>query len=465
MVHSSSCGERALARFVMDHATWPVVVLDGAGVVVEMNRAARERATELTDFFDSARADDALAIFLSALEAPGVTLDSALAHTLADGRVRHLSLSGANVQGWRVIAVDDVSARRALELELDGLRRAESLGMLTASLVHDLNNLLTPVLCLSGVALRAAEGTGVEAHLRDLEATAQRASSLVRDMLALGRPRAPATSSVDVNAVVSELAPIAERLLGERTALTLQLAPELPTVRLDRARLEHALLNIVANARDAMPHGGRVTITTARSARDTSRVAITVTDDGPGMDEATRERAFERWFTTKASGSGLGLASVRSFVRESEGAVSIESAPGRGTSITMRLPSDEAREDLTTALARSAVVLVIDPDAPVRRAARAALEARGLSVFESDDLEGALGITRAIAVDVVLVDVSFARSDPQLGERLRGAAPRARIVWMTGELEPRLPGRALRKAFSEHELVRAVRDALDHRDA
>ncbi len=465
MMHSTSCGERALARFVMDHARWPVVVIDGAGVVVEMNRSARERADQLMEILDPETPDTVLDGFLSALEIPGATLEAGFSHTFADGRTRHVSLHGANLHGWRVVGVEDVTERHALELELEGLRRIDSLGMLTASLVHDLNNLLTPVLYLSSAALHAVEGTRAELQLRDLEASAQRAAALVRDMLALGRPRPAVKGAVDVNAAVSELAPIAERLLGDRIALALALEPDLPCVRLDRARLEHALLNLLANARDAMPDGGRVRITSARSrARDGAPlVAITVSDDGAGMSEAVRARAFEQWFTTKATGTGLGLSSVHSFVRANGGTVSVESALGRGTSITMRLPADEPRTTGERELAQpaaTAVVLVVDPDAPVRAAARAMLEVRGLSAVEADDLEEALTVTDALTVDVALIDLSLARD---ARERLRVAAPEARIVWMTAEpstVDARVPGVMLRKAFSERELLCAVRDAL-----
>jgi CheY-like chemotaxis protein len=286
--------------------------------------------------------------------------------------------------------------------------------------------------------------------------------------------------------VVVGLRPLIERLLGKRIELVLSLS-ELGTTLADRQRFEHALLNLVANARDAMPDGGVLTIETV-DASDTEQPAaedappylrLRVRDTGVGMSAEVQARVFERFYTTKevGRGSGIGLAAVRKFVTESGGAIALDSTPGRGTAVTLLLPrvADlEPTADPPPGISASAAggretILVVDEDAQVRKAVRVTLERQRYRVIEADSADAALRLAEICGprLDLVLVDATLRSVSPSVFlKRLRTSVHRARVLFMSGDAEDMLdvhdtlPLPLLRKAFSADALDRAVRAAL-----
>lgn len=335
----------ALASFVREGFAEAVIVLDQSGRLVERNRAAAgERYASVLGRFERAGEDPELGAFLRELEAEGHARREL---TLANGgtTVLPLSIEGESHEGRFVVVLRDLSERRALENELKQLRHFESLGLLTANVLHDFNNLMTPMLVLSStLASELQASTSAAALAADLESIATRSALLFRDVVATARPRENALEIVVVNTVLSSLRRWIERAAGSRIRVSFALAEPAAKVLIDRPGLEHALLNLIANARNAMPDGGSLHISTAVEVAAGTHVLIRVRDDGTGMTDEVRARAFEAFFTTRedTGGTGLGLASVKRFVGASGGSVELESTPGRGTTVTLRLP--EVRE-------------------------------------------------------------------------------------------------------------------------
>lgn len=325
-----------LASFVLERFPEPVVVLDQAGSIIQSNRAAQGAQLEGLQLFEPGRESEARQ-FLDPLRADGQA-SLLRKQTSADGRVDYILLRGFAIDSWFVVTARDVSDLHAPQEELYQLRRVQSLGLLTATIIHDFNNLLTPILCASTVlAAELEQGSHAATLAADIESVAVRATSLVRDVLAFARARPAAREVVDLSTVISAMRPLIERLFKGSAELVFELSDEKTRVEIDRGRLEHALLNMITNARNAMPDGGRLTIRTVSAP---PYVALAVSDTGVGMTEQVQARAFDDFFTTRQAvgGTGLGLASVKRFAAESGGTVSLCSKVGRGTIVTLHLP-------------------------------------------------------------------------------------------------------------------------------
>ena len=366
---------------------------------------------------------------------------------------------------------------RELEEELAQLRSGASLALVAASLVHDFNNLLTPVLILSSrlVAMLDEEG---EAKMlaTEIQAASTLAASLMRDVLSLARPRAAAAvESVDVNDVIVERRRLIERLVGDQVEVVLDLCWDLGEVRVDRRRLEYALLNLVANARDAMHDGGTLTISTRDDASEggARRTVLAVADTGVGMSEDVRRRAFDGFFTTKsaAGGLGIGLATVQRFAREFGGQATLDSAPAKGTRAAIHLPAEAVSgaavrpPAMPTVAGAGRRVLVADADERVRRAVKIALEARGFDVELAATAEAAIEVAAAAPIHVALVDTRLPCRDPRTFlHRVKVGSPDVRFVFLADaaddERTAELRASVLPKAFSEPDLLRAVDEAI-----
>ncbi|HEY3493997.1 MAG TPA: ATP-binding protein [Polyangiaceae bacterium] len=351
--------EQVLADFVRHELADAVLVLDRDGSLVERNRAAgSERFASAVSRFEHAQEDPELAAFLRELEANGRATRE-LPATSGPRASGPLALEGHTSDAWFVVTLRDLTERRALEDEIKELRHFEALGLLTANVLHDFNNLMTPMLVLSStLASELDTSSSAAAIAADLESIATRSALLFRNVVATTRPHERALEAIGLNAVLRAVRPWLERVAGSRVAVTLALGEPQAQLLVDRPGLEHAILNLVANARNAMPDGGTLRISTsveiapaelANGARAGTSVkheapraeaVLRVTDDGAGMTDEVRARAFEAFFTTREEegGTGLGLASVKRFVTASGGSVKLESAPGRGTTVTLRFP-------------------------------------------------------------------------------------------------------------------------------
>jgi len=366
---------------------------------------------------------------------------------------RALRYEGGQVRAV-VAAVLEETQQRSLELQFLQAQKMEVVGRLAASMAHDFNNLLTAVSAFAQFALEGTpEGSPVRDDLEQIVHAIERGTAVTRRLLALARTHAATAQPIDLNRLFSDLRGLLERLLGEDVHLQLELEPKLWLVDADPGLIEQVVLNLAINARDAMPSGGLLRITTANreldSAFSTSHpevtpgpfVVFTLSDNGVGMDAETLAHLFEPFFTTKpvGRGTGLGLATVRSIVRQFGGTVTIDSEPAVGTTCTVYLPRsvtplpEIALEPSSEAL--SARVLVVEDDDAVRAAIRRVLERAGCTVFEA--AHGIQGLAMLMELDpppdLVVTDLVM----PEMGgfEFWREATaqfPGLRVLLMSG---------------------------------
>jgi PAS domain S-box-containing protein len=272
----------------------------------------------------------------SALEVELVACDGRT--TTLEVGFRPIEKDGVHV-GTQLIA-RDVSERRRLEEQLRQSQKMEAIGQLAGGVAHDFNNLLLAISGYTQLALDRVNGdAALGGHLREVSRAADRAAGLTRQLLAFSRKQILQPRVFDLNAVVADMNDMLRRLIGEHIELVTALDPALAPVEADVGQIEQVLMNLAVNARDAMPAGGTLTISTASIG--TSSVQFAIADTGCGMDAATREKAFEPFFTTKdpGKGTGLGLSTVYGIVEQSGGQVTIESEPGRGTTFRVALPA------------------------------------------------------------------------------------------------------------------------------
>jgi signal transduction histidine kinase/ActR/RegA family two-component response regulator len=356
----------------------------------------------------------------------------------------------------------EVAAREKLEDQLRHAQKLEAVGTLAGGVAHDFNNLLSVINGYAAMALtELPEGHCAREELQEILAAGGRAAILTRQLLAFGRRQVLRPEVMDLNEVVAGIEKMLRRLIPEDIELVTLRAPGLRRSRIDPGQLEQALVNLVVNARDAMPEGGRIEISTADvslpegdarldpQARPGSYVRLSVKDDGAGMDEDTRARCFEPFFTTKApgQGTGLGLSTVYGIVSQSRGFVRVESQPGAGATFELYFPTtDEVVEDREAAEALATegparpgeTVLVVEDEAQLRELLVTRLSAQGYTVHSAADGAQGLELTRRHEgrIDVLLTDVVMPHlSGPELARRFRERFPAAVVVFMTGYAE------------------------------
>ena len=390
----------------------------------------------------------------------------------------------------------DVTEQRALDEQVREAQQLESLGRLAGGIAHDFNNLLVGILGNSSYAAsELPEGSDVRAAVEDVHAAAQKASDLTRQLLAYSGRGKFTVGPVQLDRVVGEMARLARSAIPRAIEVALSLAGGLPEVDADGGQLGQIVVNLLTNAADALAgRRGTIGVRTALVTADRTRLArfqgaeglpegpyvqLVVEDDGPGMDDATRQRIFEPFFSTKFAGRGLGLAAALGIVKSHRGAIRVESEAGKGTRFTVLLPPGRASVVAAPPPARPAVehslVLVADDEAVVRRAARRALERAGHEVVEAVDGREAVAVFRAHAdrVGCVLLDLTM----PGLGGEAALAAIRevradVPVVltsgWADQDEAPVAGDRDgvtfLPKPFGPGELVAAVKAARSDRE-
>jgi signal transduction histidine kinase/CheY-like chemotaxis protein len=387
-------------------------------------------------------------------------------------------------------------AERALRDSEEQLRQSqklESLGTLAGGVAHDFNNLLSVILGYAQIVTQdIPPGSPLEADVAQISQAADRASGLVRQLLAFSRKQVLQPQVIDLNQTVGGMSTMLRRLIGEDIDLQTRLEPRLARVKADPGQIEQVLMNLVVNARDAMPNGGTVMIETANTELQTRYerrhetiesgpvVMLTVSDSGNGMDAATRARIFEPFFTTKPAGmgTGLGLSTVYGIVRQSGGSITVHSEPGQGCTFRCCFPAmtevaeaEPARPDGVAASGHE-TVLVAEDEPQLRSLVRRCLVARGYSVLDACDGAEALRIAAAhngplelLVTDLVMPNVS----GKELAERLLIERPSLRVLYMSGYSDEAIarhgeltPGAVfLQKPVTPDALVRAVRAALD----
>jgi PAS domain S-box-containing protein len=401
-----------------------------------------------------------------------------------------------------IVQTQDTTARRQaehergeLEAQLLQAQKLEAIGRLAGGIAHDFNNLLTVIQGRAQLLLRRLPSEVPERRYVGLiQSTADRAGALTHQLLAFSRKQILQPVVLDLNALVGDMKPLLRRLIREDVELAGDLEPSLGRIKADPAQLQQVLMNLVVNARDAMPAGGRLQIATANvelddlfvranpGARPGPHVRLAVRDTGTGMDAATRARIFEPFFTTKEAGhgTGLGLATVYGIVKQSEGYIEVESEPGRGTTFSLYfarvdeapappVPPDAGPDQV--ARGRETILLVED-DEPLRELTQEVLEAQGYRVLVAPHGADALDVAERHPepVDLLLTDVIMPRmSGRALAERLGQTRPGLRVLYMSGYTDDALGSHGvldpdlalLHKPFTPDALARAVREALD----
>ncbi|MFW6086436.1 MAG: protein kinase domain-containing protein [Myxococcota bacterium] len=384
--------------------------------------------------------------------------------------------------------------RERLEDSLRQAQKMEAVGRLAGGIAHDFNNMLT-VIEASVEALRerpAIMGEDARPDLEMIEDAAQRAKTLTRQLLAFSRRQVVHPEVHDPNAILSELAPMLRRLIGEHIKVELQLGSRAHPVKVDRSFFEQAVVNLAANARDAMPKGGRLTLMTRNVELDPSfvrehvgahlgeHVHLAVSDTGEGMDPEVQARIFDPFFTTKQlSGTGLGLSTVYGFATQSHGHIEVESELGRGTTFHLYLPrTTEPLKRLSSvppATSRrkgTETVLLVEDERLVRNSVRRILQRAGYHVLAAEGAREALALTERhgesialIVTDVLMPDVS----GPELVTELRPKLPDAKVLYMSGYTDGHLVAHGvlehgvslLHKPFTSGELQERIRVLLE----
>jgi PAS domain S-box-containing protein len=388
--------------------------------------------------------------------------------------------------------VSDVTERQQLMDQLRLAQKMDAVGQLAGGIAHDFNNVLTSVMGFTGlIKHEVRDRPSVISHADEIEAAAQRASDMVAQLMAFSRHQEMTPDVVDLNDVVVSGSGMLDRLIGAHIRVQRDLDPQLPTVRADRTQIEQVLLNLVVNARDAMPDGGDLRIATGtvnpgrkdpRSLPPGRYVRLSVTDTGIGMDDSTRARIFEPFFTTKerGRGTGLGLSTVYGIVKQSGGHIRVESASGAGATFEVFLPA----LDLPVARAEQPppaqafparageTVLVVEDEPSVRRLACEVLSRAGYTVLDAADGLAALARAEAYAgrIDLLLTDLVLpGLSGRGLAQAFQACQPEGGVLYMTGYAReangsghtPFERGALLMKPFSRGTLLRAARQRID----
>jgi PAS domain S-box-containing protein len=387
--------------------------------------------------------------------------------------------------------VRDITERKRLEDQFRQAHKMEAFGQLAGGVAHDFNNLLTAILGTTELLLSGLSKDDPSLSLLgEIHEAGKRAAALTRQLLAFSRKTVLEPKIIDVNEVVSETQRMLARILGEDVALVTRLSPKLNRVRVDPGQLSQVLLNLAVNARDAMPNGGELMITTANVKRAATpgdedgasrdEVLVRVRDTGGGMTDEVRAQVYQPFFTTKGIGksTGLGLAVVHGIVTQSGGRIELDSAPGRGTQFDIYFPSlgkPASSAPIRTPPAKSPAgtetVLVVEDEALVRRVAERVLKKQGYRVLLAEDADSALRVLdEAGHVDVVLTDVVMPGMDGgHLGEIISARFPNTRVIYASGYTEEDLVRRGLQaesiaflgKPYSPSGLALAVRTAID----
>ncbi len=385
----------------------------------------------------------------------------------------------------------DMREIKTLEAHLRQMQRLEALGRLAGGIAHDFNNILSIILSYSTILLADMQpGTSACDDVQEIHAAGERAARLTRQLLAFSRRQVLEPRIVDLNELISGMDKMTRRLLGEDIVLKSELSPSLGRVKVDIGQIEQVILNLALNARDAMPKGGALTITTANvdaiatvnGSTITRCVRLTVSDSGAGMDEATKQRAFEPFFTTKANGkgTGLGLATVFGVVEQSGGRISVSSLPGRGATFVIHLPrTDEAPaaprvslRPLKTAPPEGATILLVEDEAQVRKLIRAILTGAGYRVLDAPGPLEALRQSEQFpeAIDLLVTDVVMpTMNGRELAALLKRTRQHTKVLYLSGYTEDAIaqhgvvdPNIALlQKPVTPDALLERVREVLE----
>jgi PAS domain S-box-containing protein len=385
----------------------------------------------------------------------------------------------------------DISYQRRIERQLRQAQKFEAIGTLTGGIAHDFNNLLHVIRGYSGLLSLSLVDEKSTEYLQHIDQAAQRGASFIRQLLTFSRQQSVDLELIDLTTVTRNAIDLLRPIIGEDIVLSTELGTDLPPILCDTTQLEQVILNLAINARDAMANGGELRVRSyfvhldqddgrlRADAKDGGHVVLEVSDTGKGMDDATRSRVFDPYFTTKSEGTGLGLATVYGIVQQVGGVIDVESAEGVGTTITLFFPSS----DIAAPAARinqshdfvergHESILVVEDNELVRELVTAALASNGYFVVDAANGSDAMAVAQAHSgpFDLLLTDVVMpTMNGRELVERLRSTNPSLKVLFSSGYASDILTEphsewtntAFIEKPFLPDDLTRAVRALLD----
>ena len=502
---------------LVDNTDTGFVVIDDKGIVVSANEpyvrlAGAKRAEDVVGHSvtewtaPDEKENNTRAVALCARQ--GSIQDFETVYQYADGTRVDVTINATveeTAEGGKRLAslCRDITARKRAQAERENLeqqlrlsQRLESIGSLAGGIAHDFNNLLSVILCCTDFAMeRVKEDDRLRDELLEAKKAGERAVALTRQLLAFSRKQVLQPVVLDLNQIAAGIEKMLRRILGEDIDYVQVLAPDLGVVRADPGQIEQVLMNLVVNARDAMPTGGKLTIETCNvdldeeyaarhmATKSGAYVRLAVTDTGCGMDATTQARVFEPFFTTKerGKGTGLGLSTVYGIVKQSGGNIWVYSEPGQGTTFKIYLPRVFSAEKTATRSRRAAVsyratgtetILVVDDEKAIRHIAKGILGAAGYTVLTAAAASDALLTSEAHQgkIDLLLTDVVMPHASGRtLAESLAAARPGIKVLYMSGYTDDAIvhhgtldPGtHFIGKPFSGADLAKKVREVLD----
>jgi two-component system, cell cycle sensor histidine kinase and response regulator CckA len=420
--------------------------------------------------------------------------------TLPDGQQAFFEVNIRPIPEGLVILSIDVTERRrteeareSLEEQLRQSQRMDAVGRLAGGIAHDFNNILSIILGYGETLLEDLHaGDPKRADVLEMHKAAGRAAELTRQLLMFSRQQMVEPKILDMNEVIGGMQNMLRRLLGEHIELGVELEPHIGRVRADRGNIEQVIMNLVVNARDAMPRGGKLSVSTANVSVDDAfmsthagaergaYVRLSVADTGIGMEKATRLRIFEPFFTTKeqGKGTGLGLSTVFGIVKQSHGGVWVHSEPGHGSTFEVYLPRTDADVESSRISQRvvegpgSETILLVEDEEAVRTMAQRMLERNGYRVIVARDPADALRIASEPErrIDLLLTDVVMpVMSGAALATQLRQLRPELEVLYVSGYTDGTVGAHGvletgaffLQKPFTSEQLIRKLRSVLD----
>jgi len=494
-------------RALVEHSADAIALLDRAGTITyatpSTERVLGYRAEQVLgrNAMELIHPDDVAVVsghLLGLQDRPGavVALDARYRHQDGSWRFGECSvanrLSDPTVRAL-VLNYREITERRRLEEQLRQAQKMEAVGRLAGGVAHDFNNVLTAIFGYADLLNEELpEGHQARRDLDEIRKAAQRASTLTRQLLAFSRQQVLQPMVLNLNDLVEDIQNMLVRLVAEDIQLRLRLEPSAGNVRADAGQIQQVLMNLVVNARDAMPSGGKLLVETANTELSEqyaeshqpvvsgAYVMLAVSDSGVGMDAETRARIFEPFFTTKEKGrgTGLGLSTVYGIVKQSGGYVWVYSEPGRGTTFKIYLPRvDAPAESLAPpreagTLVGTETILLAEDDEMLRPLSKGLLEKLGYSVLDAENAVQALALANAHVgpIQLLVADVVMpGASGRELARRLAQSRPDTRVLYVSGYtddaivhhgmLEPGL--NFLQKPFTPAALARKVREVLD----